>query len=104
MADRNTLPSKSNMNKDISPQLVAPLVSALALDAGHITAPDGLFPDLSLRLLRELDREKQIPEGFFIGGHGRKLWRVADLVRWSEWGFPSRAEFKERLADEEGSR
>ena len=65
----------------------------LAIDAKRIVAE--LFPDLSLRTWRRLDASTKCPRGFMCGG--RKVWRISDLHRWAEWGFPERSEFETRL-------
>ena len=49
----------------------------------------------AVRTLRRMDSGGKLPRGFKVGG--RKLFRVADLRLWSEWGFPDRAEFELRL-------
>ncbi len=52
----------------------------------------------AVRTLRRMDSGGKLPRGFKVGG--RKLWRVSDLRLWSDWGFPERQEFEERLKDE----
>ena len=53
-----------------------------------------MFP-FAVRTLRRKDSAGKLPKGFKVGG--RKLWRVSDLLLWTEWGFPDRAEFESRL-------
>lgn len=63
----------------------------IAVDKAGFAA---LLP-LSVRAIERLDAAAKCPRGFTIGG--RRVWRVADLRRWAELGFPCRQEF-ERLA------
>ena len=42
------------------------------------------------------DSAGRTPSPFSLGG--RKLWRVADLRRWAELGFPRREEFAKQSA------
>lgn len=62
----------------------------LALDAKGIT--EQLFPSIGLRTWRRMDACEKCPAAFTVGK--RKLWRVADLSRWSDLGFPARSEFE----------
>ncbi len=41
------------------------------------------------------DSGGKLPRGFKVGG--RKVWRISDLQRWCEWGFPDRARFELKL-------
>ena len=63
----------------------------LAIDVRGIAK---LVP-FAVRTLRRMDSGGKLPRGFKVGG--RKLWRVSDLLLWSEWGFPDRGEFELRL-------
>ena len=79
----------------ITPGVVA---EHLAVDADRIVTD--LFPDIGLRSWRRYDSSGKCPRGFKIGG--RKLYRVADLKLWAEWGFPDRDTFESRLRSEKG--
>ena len=79
---------------------VQPIMPAV-VDARGVAA---MF-SLSIRTVRRLASSGKIPSGFKVGG--RKLWRISDLQLWSEWGFPCRGEFQNRLrtgAKKAGSR
>ena len=52
----------------------------------------------SVRTLRRMDAAGTLLRGFKLGA--RKVWRLSDLRLWSDWGFPERQEFEERLKDE----
>jgi hypothetical protein len=65
----------------------------LGVDAAHIVAC--VFPGLSLRTWRTHDASGKVPRGYSLGG--RKFWRLSDLKKWADWGFPDRAEFEDRL-------
>ena len=65
----------------------------LAVDAKAIVTR--VFSVWSLRSWRRLDAEARCPRGFSV--LRRKFWRVADLQRWSAWGFPDRVAFEARL-------
>ena len=56
---------------------------------------------LSLRTWRSMDAAAKTPAGFRVGG--KKLWRVRDLQRWSQWGFPNREDFEARMEMESKS-
>lgn len=71
------------------------VAEAVAIDAERIVAE--VFPDISLRSWRRLDSAHRCPAGFMVGG--RKFWRMSDLRRWAELGFPERAEFERLNAD-----
>ena len=60
----------------------------LAVDARGMSK---LVP-FSVRTLRRMDSAGRIPKGHRVGG--KKLWRVSDLTRWAELGFPDREEFE----------
>lgn len=62
----------------------------LAVDARQITK---LLP-FSLATVRRMDKNAMLPKGFKV--KGRKVWRVSDLRKWCELGFPSRKEFEIR--------
>ena len=64
----------------------------IALDAKGVI--ERLFPSIGLRTWRRLDACEKCPAAFNIGQ--RKLWRVADLQRWAEAGFPDRKTFEGR--------
>ncbi len=82
-----------------TPEVTPPTPTALAVDAAG--AIRDIFPGCwSLRTWRRMDSSGQIPRGFAVSG--RKLWRTADLRRWSEWGFPSRQDFEARVKAEGG--
>lgn len=66
----------------------------LAVDARGMSK---LVP-FSVRTLRRMDAAGTLPRGFKLGA--RKVWRLSDLRLWSDWGFPERQEFEERLKDE----
>lgn len=80
----------------------SPLTSnhLLAVDADRIVSE--VFPDFSLRTWRRWDASGRCPRGFKVGG--RKVWRMFDLSKWSEWGFPDRDTFEARLDRETGGR
>ena len=63
----------------------------LAVDVRQMTK---MVP-FAVRSLRRMDSGGKLPRGFKIGG--RKMWRVSDLLLWSEWGFPDREAFELRL-------
>lgn len=74
-------------------------VSPIALNAQQIVAT--VFPFLGLRSWRTKDYAGKIPAGFDVGG--KRVWRMRDLERWAEMGFPDRREFEARLGANGGS-
>jgi len=77
------------------PSVAAP-IETLAVDARTIT--NAVFPNISLRTWRRLDSGGRCPRAYRVGA--RKLWRLADLRRWADWGFPIRADFEAKLRAE----
>lgn len=76
-------------------------ITPIAVDARGVVGR--VFPGcFALRTWRSMDSSGKAPTGFKVGG--RKLWRIADLERWAEWGFCDRAEFQTRLKDESNGR
>ena len=67
----------------------------IGLDARGVVA--GVFPVFSLGTWRRMDSAGKVPRGFRVGG--RKLWRLADLRRWADAGFPDRREFDARALE-----
>lgn len=65
-------------------------VAPMAIDAAQITKE--VFPAISLRTWRAMDAGGKTPRGFILGR--RKLWRLTDLARWAQLGFPKRAEYE----------
>ncbi len=49
------------------------------------------------RTLRSMCSKGLLPPSHKLGG--KRLWLVADVERWAEWGFPGEAEFVARQAD-----
>lgn len=77
------------MSPDLQHQ--APATSApppIAVDKRGVAQ---MFP-LSSRAIERLDAAAKMPAGYRIGG--RRVWRVDDLRRWAELGFPCRQEFE----------
>ncbi|MCG3138057.1 MAG: hypothetical protein HJJLKODD_01914 [Phycisphaerae bacterium] len=66
-------------------------ITRIAVDIKQMT---GMFP-FSVRTLRRMDSDGRLPAGFKLGG--RKLWRVVDLERWAELGFPARTDFERQV-------
>lgn len=65
----------------------------IAVDAEYICRE--VFPSWCVRSWRTLDYGGKVPRGYTIGG--KKLWKTDDLRAWAAMGFPSRAEFEERM-------
>jgi hypothetical protein len=78
----------------------ASATQTIAVDAERIVTE--VFPDFSLRSWRRWDAAGKTPRGFMVGG--RKVWRIADLKQWAEWGFPARATFEAHLWTEKGAK
>lgn len=66
----------------------------IAVDAAGIAE---LFP-FAVRTWRRMDAAGRCPRGHRVGQ--RKCWLVVDLQRWAEFGFPGRADFEKRVAQE----
>lgn len=60
----------------------------IALDAAGVSR---LFP-FGIRTWRRMDAAGKCPRGHKVGQ--KRLWLVADLKRWAEFGFPTRDDFE----------
>lgn len=79
------------MTSSVLPNATNPPTAPLAAGFDEVAAMFGI----SKRTAQRWNSTGRLPSPFRIGG--RVLWRIADLTLWTEWGFPSRVEFAERL-------
>ena len=73
---------------------MADMVEPIAVDARGVE----LFLPFKVRSWRRMDSSGCCPAGYRVSG--RKVWRLSDLRRWAELGFPDRATFEQLRRDE----